>query len=131
MKYAVLITRILLGLVFAVFGSNIILHFLPTPPVAGNAGLFMAAIGPTGWMKLIGLCQIVGGLLLLVGRFVPLGLAILAPVVANILLFHLFLAPSGLPVALLVVLLEGFLLFVYRSSFAGIFAADPLARPSL
>ncbi len=131
MKYAVLIARILLGLVFVFFGANIILHFLPMQPMAGNAGLFMAGIGPTGYMKVIGLVQIIGGLLLLVGRFVPLGLALLAPVVMNILLFHLFLAPSGIPVALVVVVLEGFLLFVYRASFMGIFAADPLAARTL
>ena len=131
MKYAVLIARILLGLMFVFFGANIILHFLPMQPMAGNAVLFMAAIGTTGYMKVIGLIQIIGGLLLLVGRFVPLGLALLAPVVMNILLFHLFLAPSGIPVALVVVVLEGFLLFVYRASFMGIFAADPLAPRTL
>ncbi len=131
MKYAILITRILLGLAFVVFGSNIILHFLPMQPMAGNAGLFMQAVGTTGYMKVIGLVQIVGGLLLLVGRFVPLGLTLLAPIVVNILLFHLFLAPSGIPVALLVVVLEGFLLFAYRASFLGIFAADPLVTRSL
>ncbi len=131
MKYAILITRVLLGLIFVVLGANIILQFLPMTQLAGGAGLFMAAVGPTGWMKVIGLFQIVGGLLLLVGRFVPLGLTLLAPVVFNILCFHLFLEPKGLPIALAVVVLEAFLLFVYRRSFAGIFAADPLAQPSV
>ncbi len=128
MKYAVLVARILLGFVFVVFGSNIILHFLPMQPMAGNAGLYMQAIGTNGYMKVVGLIQIIGGLLLLVGRFVPLGLTLLAPVVFNILLFHLFLEPSGIPVALVVVVLEAFLLFVYRASFVGIFAADPLSK---
>lgn len=131
MKYAILITRILLGLAFVFFGSNIILHFLPMQAMAGNAGLFMAAIGGTGYMKVVGLIQIIGGVLLLVGRFVPLGLTLLGPVVFNVLLFHLFLAPSGLPIALLTVALWAFLFFVYRASFAGIFAADPLVRPSV
>lgn len=127
MKYAILIARLLLGLVFVVFGANIILHFLKQPPMTGDAGLFMQIIGPTGWMKLVGLLQIVGGILLLVGRFVPLGLTLLAPVIVNIFLFHASLDPSGLPVALVVVALEAFLLFVYRNSFAGLFVADPLA----
>lgn len=127
MKYAILIIRILLGLVFVVFGANIILHFLPMQPMSGNAGLFMAAIGGTGYMKVVGLIEIIGGLLLLVGRFIPLGLTLLGPVVANVLLFHMFLAPSGLPIALLTLAFWAFLVFVYRASFAGIFAADPLA----
>ena len=130
-RYAVIVTRVLLGLIFVFFGSNIILHFLPMQPMAGNAGLFMAAIGTTGWMKVIALLQIVGGILLLVGRFVPLGLSLLAPVVFNILLFHIFLQPSGIPVAAVVALLEAFLLVVYRGSFAGIFAADPTALPTV
>lgn len=128
MKYAVLVVRVLLGVAFLFFGSNIILHFKAMPPMSGNAGLFMAAIGPTGYMKVVGLLQIVGGLLLLVGRFVPLGLTLLGGVVANILLFHVFLEPSGIPIAVIVVVLWAFLMFVYRSSFAGIFAADPLVR---
>ncbi len=131
MKYAILITRILLGLAFVFFGSNIILHFLPMQPMAGNAGLFMQAVGTTGYMKVIGLIQIIGGILLLVGRFVPLGLTLLAPIVVNILLFHMFLAPSGIPIALLLVVLEGFLLFVYRAAFMGLFAADPLGARTL
>lgn len=131
MKYAILIARILLGLAFTVFGANIILHFLHMPAETGNAGMFMAAIGSTGYMKVIGLVEIIGGLLLLVGRFVPLGLTLLGPVVANVLLYHLFLAPSGLPIALLTVVLWAFLLFTYRASFLGIFAADPLSSPTL
>ncbi len=131
MNYAILITRILLGAVFVFFGANIVLHFLPMHPMAGNAGLFMAAIGGTGYMKVVGLLQIVGGLLLLVGRFVPLSLLLLGPVVANVLLFHTFLEPSGLPLALLLLALWVFLLFVYRRSFVGVLAADPLAKPTI
>ena len=77
----------------------------------------------SGYMKVIGLLQVIGGVLLLVGRYVPLGLTILAPVVVNILLFHAFLAPKGLPVALVIVLLLAFLLFVYRTHFRGLFSA--------
>lgn len=131
MKYAVLIVRVLLGLAFVFFGSNIILHLMPMQAPAGNAGLFMQAVGTTGYMKVIGLLQIVGGVLLLVGRFVPLGLTLLTPIVVNILLFHLFLEPSGIPIAILTVVLDGFLLFVYRASFLGLFAADPLATRSV
>ena len=89
MKYAVLIARILLGLAFVVFGANILFPFLPMPAQTPSDGTTWSMIMMAHkYMAFIGLCQIVGGLLVLVGRFVPLGLTILAPVLVNILLFH-------------------------------------------
>ena len=72
------------------------------------------------YMLVVGALQFVGGLLLLIGRYVPLGLTLLGPVVVNIFLFHLFLAPQGLPIALVVAALSLFLLWQYRAAFAGL-----------
>ena len=121
MKIVSLISRYLLGLVFAVFGLNGFLHFLPMSPMPGPAGAFMGALAATPYISVIMACQLIGGLLLLTGQFVPLGLAILAPIVFNILLFHLFLAPAGLPLALLVVILWLLTYLNYRDNFAGLF----------
>lgn len=125
MKYAVLVSRILLGAVFLFFGANLILQFYKQPPMPGDAGELSRILAVTGWMKVVGLLQVIGGLLLLVGRFVPLGLTILAPIVVNIFLFHALLVPQGIPVAIVVALLEIFLIFAYRLSFRGIFSAGP------
>jgi putative oxidoreductase len=71
-------------------------------------------------MYVVGFLQVAGGLLLLIGRYVPLGLTLLGPVIVNILLFHIFLDPSGLPIAIVVTVLELFLVWRYRDAFAGI-----------
>ncbi|HAF02445.1 MAG TPA: hypothetical protein DCG89_01395, partial [Spartobacteria bacterium] len=73
MKYAIIIARVLLGLVFVVFGSNAFLHFIPMPPMQGQAGAFIGALVSSGYIYVIALLQVVGGLLLLIGRFIPLG----------------------------------------------------------
>ncbi len=92
MKIAAIIVRLLLGLVFVVFGSNAFLHFISMRELPHNAtGDFLNALFVSRYVYAIALCQIIGGLLLLLGRFVPLGLTVLGPVVVNILLFHLFM----------------------------------------
>ena len=108
MKIAALISRLLLGLVFGVFGLNIFLQFLPMPPIPADtpAGHFFAAVGPTGYIKVVGVFQVLGGLLMLAGRYINLGLTLLGPVIVNIVLFHLLVAGGGLiPVPLVVVIL--------------------------
>lgn len=124
MKIASIIIRLLLGLAFVVFGSNAFLHFIPMPELPHNlTGDFLNALFVSHYVYAVALCQIIGGLLLLLGRFVPLGLTLLGPVVVNILLFHLFLDRSGLIVALVFLALWLFLLWYYRSAFAGLFKA--------
>ena len=121
MKILTIIARILLGLVFVVFGSNAFLHFLPMPPLPqGVAGEYLHAFFASGYVNVIGGFQVIGGLLLLIGRFVPLGLTILGAVIVNIWAFHLLMAPEGLPPAVVVTILELFLLWSYRDRFAGI-----------
>src|ERR1039458_8748835 len=85
MKIATIIARILLGLVFVVFGSNAFLHFINAPPMSGPAGAFIGALMDTGYMKVVASCQVLGGLILLIGRYVPLGLTLLGPVIAEML----------------------------------------------
>jgi len=121
MKVATIVARVLLGLVFVVFGSNIFLHFIPMPPQKPSLATdFGKALMESHYMYVVGLLQVIGGLLLLIGRFVPLGLTLLGPVIVNILLFHVFLDPSGLPMAIIDAVLALFLLWRYRTNFAGL-----------
>ena len=121
MKILTIIARILLGLVFVVFGSNAFLHFLPMPPLPqGVTGEYLHAFFASGYVYVIGGFQVIGGLLLLIGRFVPLGLTILAAIIVNIWAFLLLMAPEGLPPAVVVTVLELFLIWSYRDRFAGI-----------
>src|SRR6266849_1974737 len=121
MKYAIIIARLLIGLVFAVFDSNAFLHFIPMPPMQGQAAAFIEALINSGYIYVIALLQVVGGLLLLLGRFIPLGLTLLGPVIVNIMLYHIFLDPSGLAMACVISILALFLLWVYRDRFPAIF----------
>jgi putative oxidoreductase len=124
MKIATVIARILLGLIFVIFGSNAFLHFLPMPPLPqGLAGDFMRVFFASGYVYAIGAMQIVGGLLLFIKRFVPLGLTILAAIIFNILVFHARMLPEGFAPALVVTALEVFLLSRYRAAFAGLVRA--------
>ena len=120
MNVIAVIARILLGLVFVFFGSNGFLHFIPMQPMSGHAGEFIGAMYATGYLQVIAACQIIGGALLLVGRFVPLGLTLLGPIVVNIVLFHAFLERSGMLIALIVFVIWLFLLWRYREAFAGL-----------
>jgi putative oxidoreductase len=121
MKIATIIVRVLLGLVFVVFGSNGFLQFLPMPPLPHDVtGDFLRAFFVSHYIYAVAACQVIGGLLLLIGRFVPLGLTILGPVIVNIVLFHIFLAAEGLPLALVIAALFLFLLWRYWAAFAAI-----------
>ena len=122
MKYVIVIVRVLLGLMFVVFGSNAFFKFMPMPELHGQAGAFITALITSGYMYVIAVLQVLGGLCLLLGaRFVPLGLTLLGPVIVNIVLYHLFLEPSGRPMALVTAALSLFLLWIYRFKFPAIF----------
>ena len=121
MKIATIIARSLLGLIFVVFGSNMFLHFIPMPPPPeGPAREFMTALFVSHHLYVVGALQVVGGVLLFTGRWTPLGLALVGPVIVNILCFHLLMAPAGLPMAIVVSLLALFLLWRHRGNFAGL-----------
>ena len=124
MKIATIIVRILLGLMFVIFGSNAFLHFMPVPEMPDNlASRFLLAMFHSGYIYAVGAIQVAGGLLLLIGRYVPLGLVLLGPIIVNIVLFHIFLEPAGLVMAFVVAALFAFLVWNYRAAFA------PLFRP--
>src|SRR5256885_5632883 len=121
MKILTFIARVLLGLIFVFFGSNAFLHFLPMPPLPeGTAGLYLKAFFDSGYVYAIGGMQLLSGLLLLIGKFVPLGLTILGAIIFNIWAFHILMAPEGFPPAIVVTLLWIFLFWQYRERFAGI-----------
>jgi putative oxidoreductase len=126
MKIAVIIVRILLGLIFTVFGANGLHPFLPMPPPpAGPAGQYIGALFQSHYTVVIFAVQLVGGLLLLANLYVPFALAILGPVLVNVLCFHFLMLPAGLPLALATTILWFFLFHHYRRSFAGLFEAKP------
>src|SRR5438105_9037922 len=121
MKILTIIARVFLGLVFIFFGSNAFLRFLPMPPLPeGVAGLYLKAFFDSGYVYVIGGMQLLSGLMLLIGRFVPLGLTILGAIIFNIWAFHILMAPEGFPPAVVVTLLWVFLIWRYRESFAGL-----------
>ncbi len=128
MRVVVTIVRVLLGLVFFVFGLNGFLHFMPNPPPTPAAGEFFGALIKTGYMfTLIFGPQVLGGALLLLNVAVPFALVILAPVIVNIIGFHLYLSPVPMQVAiaLIVTAFELFLAWYYRAAFAPLFATRP------
>ncbi len=129
MKIATIIVRILLGGLFAFAGSNMLLNFAPLPPFPeGPARDFMTALFASHYAYLVGVLQLAGGILLITGRWAPLGLALLGPVIVNILAFHALMAPSGVPVAIVLSVLALFLLWRYRENFAGLVRAPQSAR---
>src|SRR6476646_795030 len=126
MKIATISARTLLGLIFITFGSNMFLHFIQMPPPPeGPAREFMTALFVSHYLYIVGALQVIGGLILLSGRLVPLGLTLLGPVIVNILCFHALMAPAGLPMAVVVSVLALFLLWRYRKNFIGLLVEIP------
>jgi|SRR5215813_5940421 len=122
MKIVTLIARLLLGLIFIVFGLNGFLNFLNMGPLpSGLAGQFIGALAQSHYYWVIAAIQVVGGVLLLVNRFVPLALVLLGPVIVNIILYHVFLNRSGAALAIVVTILWFMVFYAYRQYFSGIF----------
>lgn len=129
MQKVVMAARILLGLIFTVFGLNFYFDFLPPPELNDTASGFFSALNNTGYMmEVVKLVEVFGGVMLILRAYVPLALALLAPIVLNIFLFHAFLDTAGLPIAVFVLVLELFLAWAYRGSFKGMLARS--AQPS-
>ena len=121
MNVVYLIARLLLGLVFFVFGLNGFLQFIPMGPMpTGLAGQFIAALTQSHYMHFVSALQLLAGLLLLVNRYVPLAVAILAPIIVNIALFHTLMAPAGLPLAIVTSVLWIIVATRVRSVFGGL-----------
>ena len=128
MRSASVVARYLAGVIFLVFGLNGFLHFIPLPPPEGVAGQFMGALYVTHYLWVIFAFQVIAGALLLINRYVPLAVAILAPVLVNILTFHALMAPSGLPLALFVTVLWALLFIDVRPAFSGLFQSRSKAQ---
>ncbi len=122
-----MIAQALLGLVFFVFGLNGFIGFLPLPEFEGDAADYMGGLAAAGYFfPVLKLVETVSGLLLLLRLFSPLALVLLAPVVVQILLFHLFLDLAGLPMAIVITLLQAYVGFgVYREAFAKVLQPKP------
>jgi len=121
MKIAVVIARILMGVIVVFFGLNGFLQFLKAPLPTGLAGQFLMALFQSHYVWFICGVQIVGGMLLLVNRYVPLALTLLGPVIVNIILYHLLLNPAAAQLAVVVTILWLFLFYRYRQNFSGLF----------
>src|SRR5580692_13150417 len=128
MKTASTIARYLAGLIFLVFGLNGFLNFIPLPPPGGIAAQFMGALYASHYLMVIFAFQIVAAVPLLVNRYVPLAVAMLAPVIVNILFFHALMAPSGLPLAVFVAVLWAAMFIDVRPAFAPLFKSRLQAR---
>lgn len=129
-KYIATAARIFLGMAFLIMGSNGFFNFIPMPPPPARAAAFFGGMFGTGYMiPLLFGTQIVVGVLLLVRRFVPLALTVIAPVIVNIVAFHVFLVPAGLGLALAVLAAELTLAWRYRASFVPLLRSD--AEPAV
>src|SRR5207247_3816639 len=101
-------------------GLNGFLHFLPAPLPSGTAAQFIGALFVSHYLVAVFLLQIIPAVLLLLSRYVPLALTLLAPIIVNILLFHLLMALAGLPLPLVVTVLWIVVFLCVRSAFAGL-----------
>jgi len=126
MKIAATVARYLMGVIFLVFGMNMFLHFIPNPPIPpGPLADFTRAFAVSHYDIAIGFFQVAPAILLLINRYVPLALTVLAGMIINIDLTHITMAPSGLPMAAVVSLLWLLVFLRVRSNFAGIFSPTP------
>ena len=120
------VVRFLLGLPLVVFGLNMFFNFIPQPstPMPEGAAAFAGALVKSGYMmKLIGVTQLVVGVMLVTNRFVPLALALFAPFMVNSIAFHVFLEPSGLIMAGIFMAMELYLAWAYRAAYRPMLAA--------
>jgi len=125
MKIVVIIARVLLGLMFVVFGLNPFLKFLPMPPLEGVWGQFLGALVVSHYVWIVGATQVASGALLLIGRYVPLAIALSGPVIVNIIAYHVTMQHSGAPLAILATICWMILFWWYRASFAPLWVAKP------
>jgi putative oxidoreductase len=124
MKYSTIAARSLLGLIFVVFGANYFIGFLEMPKMEGPPAAFMGALVTSGYLTVVKVLEILGGALALSGRYTPVGLLILGPIIVNIVLFDVFLAKAFNPLGFVVTALSLFLLYAYRKNFLPILCAS-------
>jgi putative oxidoreductase len=127
MKTTIHISRVLLGILFLVFGLNGFLHFIPAPQPAGLAGQFLGAMFVSHYLSVVFALQVVAGALLLANRFVPAALTILGALLVNIALFHACLSPVGYAPAIIAIALWSIVFASQRKAFVPLLAAKSLA----
>ena len=125
MKSLTLVSRILLGLTFTLFGLNGFLHFIKIPPPEGVAAQFMGALVVSHYLIPVFALQVTAGLLLLANRFVPLALVLLAPIIVNIALYHALMAPHGGSLVAATIALWVMVFHGERTVFGGLLASTP------
>ena len=128
MKIVIVIARILLGFVFAAAGLVSLLKLGKMGGMPADATTFLNLMVAHNYTTFMALIMLIGGLLLLVGRFVPVGLVLLGPILVNILLFHIVFHVPGIATGVVCTVLEIFLIWAYWSSFRGLFIAAPNIR---
>jgi uncharacterized membrane protein YphA (DoxX/SURF4 family) len=127
MKIITLLSRVLLGLLFLVSGLNGFLHFLSAPMPTGVAGQFVGALFVSHYLAVVFGLELAAGLLLLTNRFIPLAIAILAPLLVNIVLFHACMAPEGFAPGVVAVALWSVLFVRERAAFSALWVAKGTA----
>ena len=128
MRIVAMIARILLGVILVFFGSNHLYAFLPSPPPPpGPVGQYMTVMMTSHYLFIVGICEVVPGLLVLANRFVPLALTVLGPVIVNILLTGILLAPMAIPAGIVVAILWLVVFWRVRAAFSGIWARQEFA----
>ncbi len=119
------IARYVVGAIFLIFGANKFIGFMPMPPFEGAAGEYMGGLGAAPYFfGVLGAVEVIGGLMLLAGKYAPLGITLLAAPIVQILLFHTMLAPDPMMTSLAVVLTVGAILIArgHKDRFAGVLA---------
>jgi hypothetical protein len=129
MRIVYLIARILLGLMFVIFGANGLVPFLPMILPPGDAGRFLAILLTSHYVYLVSGVQLIAGILLLVNRFMPLAIVLLGAVIANILVYHLTLLPEGIGLALVALILWLIVTYQHRSALSPIFVQKLPSSP--
>jgi putative oxidoreductase len=125
MKIVVIIARVLLGLMFFILGLNPFLKFLPAPPLEGVWGQFLGALFVSHYLWVIGATQVVSGALFLIGRYVPLAIALSGPVIVNIVAYHVTMQRAQAQLAILATVCWLILFWWYRASFAPLWEQKP------
>ena len=128
MKTTTMISRILLGFIYLVFGMDYFLHFIPYQPNhTGRVAAFKAALTGAGYFyPMIKSIQIIGGISLLVNRYAPFSAVVVFPISLNVLLYHIILVPSGWLMGVFLILPNLFLGFAYRKYYSGMFVSKPV-----
>jgi len=125
MKIVVIIARVLLGLMFFVFGLNAFLKFIPAPPLQGVWGQFLGALFVSHYVWVIGATQVVSGALFLIGRYLPLAIALAGPVIVNIITYHVTMQRENAQLAILATICWLILFWWHRASFAPLWEQKP------